>query len=294
MNQHANRRFLNNVFKGENASRYYTLVLGGVVIYWLLFSYITMVVTQGILAALGFHELIVRMVGEAMPFAVVMGWLLLTLSRWHGRTWRSLINAERTINYRRVAQGFCVWGLQLAIGSGLDIAANPEDYRLQFQPGAWLLLLVLSLCLVPIQTSAEELLYRGYLMQALRLLTKRPFWLIAITSLAFAIPHFGNPEMARGAFIWGALNYFAWGVVVAVITLKDNGLELALGLHAANNLFGYLFITTPDSVVQSPAIWIYEQTYDPMLGFFGLLIAGAIFYAIFFGGIPRPRISDRT
>lgn len=268
------------------------VVFGIAVIYWLFFSYYTMVGTQNLLAAVGLHTLIVQMVGEAMPFAVEMSWLLFGLSRFHKRSWQSLINAEPTINYRRIAQGFGVWGLQLSIWTGLDLGINPNHYAFNFDWSVWPLLLLLSICLVPIQTSAEELLYRGYLMQGLRLLTKHSFWLITLSSLAFAVPHFSNPEMARGAFVWGALNYFAWGVIVATITLKDNGLELALGIHAANNLFSYLFVTTPDSVVLSPALWIYTTSTDPKWALAGVLIDGAIFYAIFFGGIPRTKDSE--
>ncbi|MFK8185171.1 MAG: lysostaphin resistance A-like protein [Phormidesmis sp.] len=288
------KRFLDNVYDGENTVWHYIIVIGVVVLYWLLFAYLSMVVTQSLLESMGFHALIARMVSEAVPFAAVIGWLMLMLPELHERSWQSLINAESTINYRRVAQGFAVWGLQISIFAGLAIADNPSHYSFNFDWQEWSLLLILSVCLVPIQTSAEELLFRGYLMQGLRLLTKHPLWLMSLTGLAFAIPHFGNPEMARGDFIWGALDYFTWGVIFAMVTLKDNGLELALGMHAANNLFVYLFVTTPDSAVSSPALFVYEQPIDPSFGFLGLLIEGAIFYAVFFGGIPRYKLGQRS
>lgn len=140
--------------------------------------------------------------------------------------------------------------------------------------------------LTPIQTSAEELFYRGYLMQGLSLLTRNPVVLTIATSLAFAIPHFNNPEMQRG-FLLGALNYFLWGVFAAVITLQDNGLELALGVHAANNLFIFLFLNTPDSVLPTPAMWTYVGPIHAGEDLIGTLLYSALFYFIFFGGVPR-------
>lgn len=285
-------QFLCNARIGESKGWQYGFVLVGVVVYWLHFSYFTMAMTQWLLSAVGVHEMIARMVGEASPFAVIIIWLLWANSRLHKRHWRSLINADSAVSYRRVAQGFLVWGLLLSVWTSMDFIANPSHYRFDFDLMSWSLLFVLSICLVPIQTSAEELLYRGYMMQGLRLLTRRSFAIVAISSLAFAIPHFSNPEMARGDFIWGALSYFAWGVIFAVITIKDNGLELALGVHAANNLFSYLFVTTPDSVVYSPAVWIYEAHIDPRLSLLGLLADGAIFYVVFFGGISRSKIAN--
>ena len=293
LNAKAGRRFLNNAYEGENAFWRYATVISVVVLYWVMFAYYTVVATQAILTAFGIHSLIAQMVGDAMPFAIVISWLTFAMPALHERTWQSLINSESTINYRRVAQGFCVWGSQMVVWAALAIADNPNDYTFSVSWN-WPLLLFLAVLLVPIQTSAEELLFRGYLMQGLRLITKQKIWLIAITGMAFAIPHFGNPEMARGAFIWGALDYFTWGVLFAAITLKDNGLELALGMHAANNLFLYLFVTTPDAVVTTPALFLYETQIDPSFGFLGLLIDGAIFYAVFFGGIPRKRMGDRA
>ncbi len=289
------KRFINNVYEGKNAGWHYLLVLGGVVIYWLFFAYLTEVVAQSMLLKLAFPKLAAQLISGALPFAVVIGWLAIALDKLHNRPLRSLINAEPTLNYKRIAQGFWVWATLAAIWTGLDLWTHPDDYAWTFEPQRWILLFLLSVFLVPVQTSAEELLYRGYMMQGLRLITKNSLVLTGVTGLAFAIPHFGNPEMMRTAFIWGALDYFAWGVIFAAITLKDNGLELSLGVHAANNLFCYLIVGSHDSVVTAPALWVYQV---PMLGahasWLYLLMDGAIFYAIFFGGISRPHASDDT
>ncbi|WP_201800793.1 hypothetical protein [Dulcicalothrix desertica] len=92
--------------------------------------------------------------------------------------------------------------------------------------------------------------------------------------------HLFNPEMQRGA--WIALFYFGFGALTALITLKDNRLELALGVHAANNL-SFLFVTTKDSVLAVPAMWTAKDIGDPRLEVLMFLLQSLIFYYIFFG-----------
>jgi membrane protease YdiL (CAAX protease family) len=163
----------------------------------------------------------------------------------------------------------------------VDYLLNSQNYVFAFNPAQWFLVFPIALILTPIQISAEEFFFRGYLLQGLGLLTRQRFVLIIVSSLLFAVPHFANPEMQRGA-VWLALLYFAFGVFLTVITLKDNRLELALGVHAANNL-RFLFISTKDSALPAPAIWIVNDPGDPRLDLVFFLIQSAIFYYVFFG-----------
>ena len=95
-------------------------------------------------------------------------------------------------------------------------------------------------------TSAEELLFRGHLLQALGLRTRRTWLLVGISALVFGAMHMANTEVGAGpALIF--TYYVGFGAFLALITLRDNRLELAIGAHAANNLFVALVVnaTTP-------------------------------------------------
>jgi membrane protease YdiL (CAAX protease family) len=170
----------------------------------------------------------------------------------------------------------------LLILLGVSYWLQPNDLMLTFSPGKWLLLLVTSLLLTPIQIAAEELFCRGYLMQGLGLLTRNRWVLVSVPSVLFALGHFSNPEMARGA-VWMALQYWSLGVFLALLTLRDNRLELALGIHAAQNMFVLLLANTADSVLQTPSVWTLKDTGDPRLGLVCLLIQSGIFYWLIFG-----------
>lgn len=201
--------------------------------------------------------------------------------KWlHKRKFRSLISADATINFQRIIAGFGVWFLMQAILVGLGLIFDANNYEFTFNPSQWFPLLISALILTPIQTSSEELFFRGYLLQALSHITRNRLVLIFVTSLLFMLPHLFNPEMQRGA--WIVLFYFGFGALTALITLKDNRLELALGVHAANNL-SFLFVTTKDSVLAAPAMWTAKDTGDPRLEVLMFLLQSIVFYYIFFG-----------
>jgi uncharacterized protein len=267
----------------------YVVVCLALAFYWWGLSGLTVAIAQ-VLVPLNTAG---SFIANSLPFVCVLGLLSVFVNKLHGQTLRSLINRTPTIDYKRIWVGFGVWGLLLASFTVLDIVTHSSDYRFTFDLDQWFPLLIVALILTPIQTSVEELLYRGYLTQGLGRITKNPLVLALIPSIAFAIPHFGNPEMARG-FFWGAMTYLCWGIFFSTLTLKDKGLELSLGVHAANNLFAFLVVNTSDSVVITPAIFTYMQPEGHASeGFFGLLIYAGVFYAILFGGIPRSRPTKR-
>ena len=119
---------------------------------------------------------------------------------------------------------FCLAALIAAVESLL----YPGRYVLTFQPVAWLIFAVFALILIPIQTSAEEVFFRGYLLQWMGLRLKNKWLLSLLNGLLFFLPHAANPEMAANSLLVG-LGYFAIGFFFALITLEDHGMELALG-----------------------------------------------------------------
>ncbi len=207
--------------------------------------------------------------------------IFLVVKLIHNRKYLSLISTESKINFQRLFAGFGVWFLMQAILIAIALISDPKNYKFTFNPVQWFPLLIAALILTPIQTSSEELFFRGYLIQGLSCITKNKYLLIIITGLLFMFPHLLNPEVKRG-FVLMAMYYFSFGALAAFITLKDNRLELALGVHAANNL-SLVFINTADSVIPTPAIWTVKETGSPGLDLVVFLIQSAIFYYIFFG-----------
>jgi uncharacterized protein len=208
--------------------------------------------------------------------------IFLAVKLLHKRPIFSLVNAESKINFKRLLAGFGVWFLMQGILIAIALISEPQNFKFTFNPAEWFPLLFAALILTPIQTSSEELFFRGYLIQGLSCLTKNKYLLIIITSFLFMLPHLLNPEVAREPVLM-AMYYFSIGAIAAFMTIKDNRLELALGIHAANNLISFLLITTEDSVIHTNAVWTAKETGNVGIELVILLIQSAIFYYIFFG-----------
>ncbi|BAY62871.1 abortive infection protein [Calothrix brevissima NIES-22] len=281
-----NKRFLDAVHQGDNHWWHYCLAVFLIVYYWVNISGYIVLICQSLLSLIISSDSIVFFISTSTAFIALLLILIFIVQRLHRRSFYSLISTDASIDKKRLLLGFGVWLIQLFIFTFSDISIHPQDYLYKFDPQQWFLLLPFALILTPIQTSAEEFLFRGYLMQGLSLITKHRLLLILITSFLFTIPHLGNPEMQRG-FILGAMSYFVWGIFLAAITLKDNGLELALGVHAANNLFSFLIMRAQDSVIPNPTIFVFARAINAQEGLISLLINAGIFYAVFFGGIAR-------
>jgi membrane protease YdiL (CAAX protease family) len=123
---------------------------------------------------------------------------------------------------------------------------------------------VIGTLLIPIQTSTEEYVFRGYLMQGFGNLFGNKWFPLLMTSLIFGGMHLFNPEVTKMGNII-LIYYIGTGLFLGVLTLLDEGLELALGFHAANNLVGALLVTSDWTVFQTHSI--LKDISEPQAGF---------------------------
>ncbi|NMF85743.1 CPBP family intramembrane glutamic endopeptidase [Nodosilinea sp. P-1105] len=199
----------------------------------------------------------------------------------HGRRLMTLVTPVESINWKRVGQGFGLYLLLYAVVNLISLAITGREVAVTFSPGQFLVFLPLALILTPIQTTVEEMLFRGYFMQGISLKIKHPWALIVITSLLFMVPHLLNPEVEAG-FVPMAILYFLVGAFLAFITIKDKSLELAIGSHAANNLFIALFLNYENSALPTPSILTAAEII-PLSSLISFLVVSSIFCVSFFG-----------
>ncbi|MEW6404007.1 MAG: type II CAAX endopeptidase family protein [Chloroflexota bacterium] len=222
-----------------------------------------------------------------IPFIVAT---LLAVRFIHARPLRTLVTAAPRIRWGRILAGAAVWFGLAALISILEASLYPGRYVLTFQPAALAVYAVVALILIPIQTSSEELFFRGYLLQWTGLLLKNRWVLAIINGALFLLPHVLNPEMGVDGVLVG-LSYFAFGFFLALVTLRDNGMELALGVHAANNLYTAILANYTVTAISSPALFTI-QTLDAMYGLVSVVIAMFVFYLIFFAGRRPQRVQE--
>ncbi len=206
-----------------------------------------------------------------LTFAVTLLALLFWVKQIHKQAINTIITTRNRIDWHRVGVGFVVWALFMAVFTAAEIYFNPQDFELQFQLMPFLVLLLLSLTLLPIQTTTEELIFRGYLMQGTGLLFKNKIGPLITTSVLFGLVHLANPEIEKIGYII-LVYYIGMGFFLGITTLMDQGTELAIGIHYANNFMAAILITADYSVFDTHAV--FRNTADPTVGLeiFGLLI----------------------
>ena len=199
-----------------------------------------------------------------IPYFLVLnlGFLFFLFGIWmsvrliHGRSVRSLVTWRNSINWRRVGIGFIVWALLLGIGTLVEYLLSPETFSVTFDASLFFPFALLAILITPLQTSAEELFFRGYLVQAGSLISRNWIFLSIWSGVLFALPHFTNPEVAENTAVV-LLTFFVLGAFLTWISLKDGTIELAIGVHAANNLMAGLLVTFPESVRW---LWMASET----------------------------------
>ena len=216
-----------------------------------------------------------------IPFLVTLPVLWFVVTKLHNRNITSLITSRTKIDYGKIIFAFFLWGGISATLVISDYLINPDDYVWNFKLIPFLTLLVIAVLMIPIQTTVEELIFRGYLMHGFGRLTKNRWGPLLITSVIFGMLHLWNPEIDKLGIelIW---YYIGTGLFLGVITLMDDGMELALGFHAANNLITALLVTASWTAFQTESLLIDNS--EPSLGkelFVTLLVIYPIITIIF-------------
>jgi uncharacterized protein len=199
----------------------------------------------------------------------------------HQRSPLTLVTGRRSVGWGRVGTGFAVLFVLVALSNFGEFLVYPSSYSLGPSLAAFVPFALLALVLTPIQTTAEEVFFRGYLVQGASLLSSNFLFLATASGVMAMVPHLlANPEVDAG-FLLVALYYFGFGAFLAWVSLKDGTLELAIGAHAANNLYGAIVLTFKGSAMNTPSLF-YTDRFSPAHNLVQLLVAAVLFYLAVF------------
>ncbi len=217
-----------------------------------------------------------------IPFVLFLGALLLWVKFIHRQTITSLTTSRKKIDWKRFWFSFLLWGGITVCFVLVGYFLEPEKMKWNFIPNKFLGLLLIGVIMIPIQTSFEEYLFRGYLLQGIGAKFKSRAVALISTSVIFGLLHIANPEVEKLGLII-MVYYIGTGLFLGIITLMDEGLELALGFHAANNLVTALLVTSDWTAFQTNSLFkdfsdpnTYTQILIPVLIVFPILLF--IFY----------------
>ena len=181
----------------------------------------------------------------------------------HKRSFTSVITSRQNVDWKRILFSFgLIFGIQI-MSLVIMILIGSDDLQWNFKLIPFLILLIISFLLFPFQTGTEELIFRGYLLQGMGVLSNSKFTSLLLTSIIFGLMHWINPEVK--ALGWSVMIFYVGtGLLYGISTLMDDGMELALGMHAANNIAVSLFITASWTAVQTDALYIDHA--EPSVG----------------------------
>lgn len=149
-----------------------------------------------------------------------------------GRTLRGFLIAAAAL-VPLYAAGFALGWVLLHPDPGLPLAR-------------WLSLLPFALPLVLLQTTAEEMVFRGYLMQQLAARFRARWIWMGVPALLFTALHF---DPTAGLNTWLMLIViFAFALIAADLTVQTGSLGAAMGLHFINNVFAMLILSVDDTI----------------------------------------------
>lgn len=214
-----------------------------------------------------------------LPF--VMGFLLLwVFIRFvHKKRFIVSLTAFDRFDWKKVWFAFGLWMLFSVVIEVVSYIINPSNYVFNYSGSSFWMLLVISLTLLPIQTSLEELLFRSYLMQGIGMI--KPYRMIpfVVTSVAFGLMHIANPEVGEYGYVT-LISYIGIGLLLGLLTILSDSMEFALGLHAANNIYSAVFVGFKSSALPTETLFYTKEVKMDLtanLLFIGVLI---VFYWI--------------
>ncbi|MDA8587560.1 CPBP family intramembrane metalloprotease [Flavobacteriaceae bacterium] len=191
-----------------------------------------------------------------LSFVVGFIGFLIVIKFLHNQSLKSVTTSRESTDFKRVFTAFISISAIILLNLLFSIYLNPDEYFFQFNLNDFVILFLIAIIFIPIQTSLEEYVFRGYIMQGLGVFIKNRWFPLIFTSLSFGLLHLSNPEIDKiGNII--IIHYIVTGLFLGIITLMDEGMELALGFHAGNNLLIALLVTADWTVFQTSSVFKY-------------------------------------
>lgn len=221
-----------------------------------------------------------------MVFPATLICLYVVQLKWHKRPLLYLHTGATYFRYKRLFQALTLTLSAYAITACLSYVSGLGIFRYTFVADRFWPYLLISLLFIPLQSATEEIIFRGYLNQAFCSLMQHKWLAFFLSSLFFTSMHMSNPEIQSAqnqniwVFIWTLSSYFFFAFLLSILVFLDNGLEAAIGIHIANNMFAAIFINYEGSALPTPSLFMTNLNIwrDPAIN---MLVLCLIFYFLY-------------
>lgn len=203
-------------------------------------------------------------------------WLALKLV--HKRSIFDLFGVERRLRWPDFMRGAVVTLIVGGIAMPIGLMIDPTFERSDISLSSWLVAALPLVLACFLQSSAEELLFRGYFHQALAARFVSPLiWVLLPTGL-FTLLHWDS-GVSTAMNMAALLVIFAFSLSMTVLLIASGNLAAAMGAHLGNNI-GAIMLFSSQPHLGSAALFLGRSTTDPswtlwqamMLGVYGVAV----------------------
>lgn len=214
-----------------------------------------------------------------LPFAVLLGFLVPGIRYFHQQSIKSIFTQKNTFHWNSLIKSAVIWFVLSGLADIIISFLQPGNYVLSFSLFFFLPYVLIALILIAFQITAEEVFFRSYLLHGLTRLFRYRWLGILLQATLFGVLHGANPEVTSYGLLTTMPFYIGIGLLLGWLSYRSKGLEIALGLHFANNLYATSMVTFSESAIPSPAIFTIIN-YQPEIGLVAFVITAIIFAVI--------------
>ncbi|MBW6472087.1 MAG: CPBP family intramembrane metalloprotease [Anaerolineaceae bacterium] len=214
-----------------------------------------------------------------LPFAALLIFLVPGIRLLHQQSIKSVFTQKTIFNWKLLTTSAIIWFVLSGVADIIISILQPGNYVFSFSLFSFLPYMLIALLLIAFQITAEEVLFRSYLLHGLTRLFRYRWLGITLQAILFGVLHGANPEVTSYGLLTTMPFYIGIGLLLGWLSLRSKGLEIALGLHFANNLYATSMVTFSESAIPSPAIFTITN-YQPETGLVAFVIIAIIFAVI--------------
>lgn len=214
-----------------------------------------------------------------LPFAALLVFLLLGIRFLHQQSLKTVFTQKPTFNWKLLIKAAIIWFVLSGLADIVISSLQPGNYILSFSLNSFLPYMLIAIFLIVFQITAEEVLFRSYLLHGFTRLFRYRWLGILLQSILFGVLHGANPEVTAYGLLTTMPFYIGIGLLLGWLSFRFKGLEIALGLHFANNFYATSMVTFSESAIPSPAIFTISN-YQPEVGLIAFVVMAIIFALI--------------
>ena len=161
----------------------------------------------------------------------------------HRRRFVGVLGIGGGVSWRQFWRAFILMAIVLV---ALTLAGLLYDPRIDRGPASltmWAAFAPFFMVLIMLQTAAEEVFFRGYLIQTLALRFRGPWIWCGFPALVFTLLHW-NGDVSTAMNLAGLASVAAFAVAATVLLVRTGNLGAAMGFHFANNTVALLFFSS--------------------------------------------------